>query len=314
MSVMVEVEVRNVCKSFGRIVALRSVSFTAKERRIHGLVGHNGAGKTTAFRIILGLLRPDRGSVVINGHDITEKPEIAWRISGYVAEEEGYYDYLNAYEYLEFFAKAHGMSKPEAGRRISELLEKMDMKDYASRRIATYSKGMRRRLSLAHALLHDPELLVLDEPTAGLSPEVPSEVRDLITGLSEDELFGKTILISSHNLWELERICRDVTILHQGSVVFTGALDELKRAVGVRPRFRVEFDSPSEPEVVRDLQDPMGFKLLSLSGRECVIECDEQRILAIVSEFASRGMRILSLSEEKMTLDDIYVKLWGRLR
>jgi len=311
---MVEVEVRNVSKSFGRVDALRCVSFTAGDRRVHGLIGHNGAGKTTTFRIVLGLLRPDRGSVTIDGHDVVERPEVAWRVSGYVAEEEGYYDYLNAYEYLEFFAKAHGMSKSEARRRISELLEKMGMKDYASRKIATYSKGMRRRLSLARALLHDPELLVLDEPTAGLSPEAANEVRGLITRLAEDELSGKTILISSHNLWELERMCRDVTVLHRGSVVFTGALDELKRAAGVRPRFRIVFDRPPEPEAVRDLEGPMGFKLLGLSGRECVVECDEERILAIVGEFAGRGLRVLSLSEEKMTLDDIYVRLCGRLR
>jgi len=113
---------------------------------------------------------------------------------------------------------------------------------------------------------------------------------------------------------ELEKICKDVTILHQGSVVFTGALDELKRAAGVRPRFRIVFDRPPEPEAVRDLQGPMGYKLLSLSGRGYVIECDEERILAIVGEFASSGLRVLSLSEEKMTLDDIYLRLWGRSR
>lgn len=311
---MTTIEVKGICKSYGRIVALKDVSFTVREHRIHGLIGHNGAGKTTTLRIILGLLKPDRGSVVINGHDVVKKPDVMWRMSGYVAEEEGYYDYLNAHEYLEFFAEAHGMDKSEARRRINELLEVMEMKDYSRRKIATYSKGMRRRISLVRALLHDPEFLVLDEPTAGLSPEAAMEIRDLITALAEDELAGKTVLVSSHNLWELERICTDITILHRGSVVFTGTLDELKHMVGEKQRFRIELDQPIKSEIIRDLQGSIGFKLLHANSRTYIIECGEKEIAMIVSELTNRGLKILSLSEEKASLDEIYAELWRRLK
>jgi len=308
------IEVRDLKKSFGKVNALKGVTFTVKESRVHGLIGHNGAGKTTTLRIILGLLKPDHGSVVIDGYDATKRPEVIWRKSGYVAEEEGYYDYLNAYEYLGFFAKVYGLNRQEARRRIKDLLEMLGIEGYAHRKIMTYSRGMRRRLALARALLHDPEILILDELTSGLSPEVAIEIRDLILNLAKRELAGKTILISSHNLWEVEQICDDITILYKGRVVFTGTLEELKSTVGIRPKFKIRLSHPVDLELLNSLQSSLNFKLVSINNTEYTIECDEQTIVKVLNQLSKVGVNILSLSEEKMTLNDIYNELWRRLK
>jgi len=308
------IKVKDLKKSFGTVNVLKGVSFIAREKRVHGLIGHNGAGKTTTLRIILGLLKPDHGSVIVNGYDVTKRPEIIWRKSGYVAEEEGYYDYLNAYEYLEFFAKAYGLTKHEAYKRIKNLLEMLGMEDYAHRKIITYSRGMRRRLALARALLHNPEILILDELMSGLSPEVAKEIRDLILNLAKGELAGKTVLISSHNLWEVEQICDDITILYKGRVVFTGTLEELKSTVGIRPRFRIRLSHPINPEILNDLQSSLNFKLININNTEYTIECGEETVMKVLNEFSKAGANILSLSEEKMSLNDIYNELWRRLK
>ncbi len=308
------IEVKDLKKSFGTVNVLKGVSFIAKEKRVHGLIGHNGAGKTTTLRIILGLLKPDHGSVVVNGYDVTKRPEIIWRKSGYVAEEEGYYDYLNAYEYLEFFAKTYGLTRQEAYRRIKELLEMLGMENYAHRKIITYSRGMRRRLALARALLHDPEILILDELMSGLSPEVAKEIRNLILNLAKEELAGKTILISSHNLWEVEQLCDDITILYKGRVVFTGTLEELKSTIGIKPKFKIRVSRPIDPEFLNDLQSSLNFKLVSINNTEYTIECSEENIMKVLNEISKAGVNVLSLSEEKITLNDIYNELWRRLK
>jgi len=310
------IEVRDLKKSFGTVNALRGVSFIAREKRVHGLIGHNGAGKTTTLRIILGLLKPDHGSVIVDGYDVTKRPEIIWRKSGYVAEEEGYYDYLNAYEYLEFFSKTYGLTRQEAYKRIKELIEMLGMENYAHRRIITYSRGMKRRLALARALLHNPEILILDEPMSGLSPEATKEIRDLILKLAKEELAGKTILISSHNLWEIEQICDDITILYRGRVVFTGTLEELRNIIGIKPRFKIRLARPINLEFLNNLQSSLDFKLININimDMEYTIECSEETIMKVLNEFSKAGANILSLSEEKMTLNDIYNELWRRLR
>lgn len=220
------IEIENLSKKFGSVTAVKGLSLSVKRGELFGLVGPNGAGKTTVVRILCGALRPSSGTIRVNGLDITSCGEKIKSMIGYLPEEPNLYERMSAKKFLEFFAELYGVN----GRnRADELLGAVGLEDRANSKIATFSKGMRQRLAIARALLHSPEILILDEPTMGLDPASARMLRDFVA----EQRGKKTILMCTHYMNEADLLCDRIGILNSGSLAAIGAPEELKRSAGV---------------------------------------------------------------------------------
>lgn len=206
------IEFIDLSKSFGSIVAVNHVDLEISDGEIFGIAGPNGAGKTTLVRILCTALRPDTGRVMINGLDVEKNDLQVKRLIGYLPEEPNLYERLTALKFLDFFAQLYEVE--ERKKRIEEVLETVQLLERAEHQISTFSKGMRHRLSLARAILHDPQILVLDEPTMGLDPAVSSKIRELVYSMRGD----KTVILCTHYMDEAEKLCDRMAILNSGKV------------------------------------------------------------------------------------------------
>jgi len=224
------VEVSNVVKVFGNVRALDGLSFTVKPGEIYGLIGPNGAGKTTALRIISTLLLPTEGTVKVFGLDVVEEAEKVRRIISYLPEEAGVYRYLSGWEYLEFMGKFSTKNVDEVRAMIREAAEISGLGERLRDKTKTYSKGMKRRLLVARALMVKPKLAILDEPTSGLDVIHSYHVREIIKKYVKEH--GVTVLLSSHNMLEVEHLCDKVALINRGRLVAEGSPLELKEKYG----------------------------------------------------------------------------------
>jgi ABC-2 type transport system ATP-binding protein len=245
------VEIRDIRKTFRdflgrrRVHALDGLSFSVAAGEVYGLLGPNGSGKTTTFKIALGLLRPDAGSVSVLGH--APGTLAARRATGYLPEDSALLPFLTARESLRLHGALAGLSRAESRRKTDELLEKVGLKQAADRRVLGFSKGMQRRLGIAGVLIGDPQVFILDEPTSGLDPLGAVEMKHLIADLRKQ---GKAVLISSHLLGELENVCDRVAFLNQGRLISAGTLEELLREKETH-ELRV---SPADPDAIMALE------------------------------------------------------------
>ena len=222
---MLAVAVRDLVKRYGRVEALRGLSFSVEEGEVYGLIGPNGAGKTTTLRIIATLLRPDSGRVEVFGLDALERPLGVRRIISYLPEEAGAYRNLTGEEYLRFMAGFYAEDEGELEEMVERGAEISGLGDRLRDKTKTYSKGMKRRLALARALMVRPRLAILDEPTSGLDVVHAHHVRRVIREFAEEE--GVTIIVSSHNMLEVQQLCDRVGLIHRGRLVEEGAPEEL---------------------------------------------------------------------------------------
>jgi len=224
------IEAVNLTKDFGNVQALRGASFNVKENEIYGLIGHNGAGKTTTLRILSTLISSTTGSAKIFGYDVAKQPEKVREILSYLPEEAGAYQQLNGIEFLEFMAGFYAKTKDEMNRIVEEGRKISDLGDRLDKRVKGYSKGMKRRLLIARALMMKPKLAILDEPTGGLDVIQSVNVRNMIKSYADTE--GVSVLLSSHNMLEVEYLCHKVALINQGQVVAEGTPDGLKAEYG----------------------------------------------------------------------------------
>ncbi|GAG79477.1 unnamed protein product, partial [marine sediment metagenome] len=220
------ISIENVKKTLGNREVLKGISFTVEKRDIFGYLGPNGAGKTTTIRILLGLLQADSGKLNILGQDINLSE--TRRKIGFVLDADGLYDNMTAEENLKFYSKIYGLSG--AVVKFDKLLRMVNLNDRAKDRVSTYSKGMRQRLALARAMVHDPEVLIMDEPTAGVDPSGQIEVRKIMLDVARKE--NKTIFLSSHNLDEVQRICNRIALIDRGGIKLYGELESLRQKMG----------------------------------------------------------------------------------
>jgi len=219
------IEVRNLTKTFGDIIAIDGASFTVKERAIYGLIGPNGAGKTTALRILSTLLKPSSGTATIFGNDVVKKPEAIRESISYLPEEAGAYQNLSGFEYLSFMAGFYAKDKESQDEMLKEAELISGLGERLDDRIKGYSKGMKRRLLLARAVMMKPKLLILDEPTSGLDVVHAFHVRQVIKEYADKK--GVTVLLSSHNMLEVEYLCHRVSLINEGKIIAEGSPDEL---------------------------------------------------------------------------------------
>ena len=294
------IRLEGISKQLGKREILRDVSFTVKQGDIFGYLGPNGAGKTTTIRILLGLLRPTSGKATILGEDVSR--DEARRKVGFVLESDGLYDNKTAEENLWYYARIYGMAKP--AERIDRILNLVELWDRAKDKVGTYSKGMRQRLALARAMTHNPELLVLDEPTAGVDPSGQIEVREVILNMAHKE--GRTIFLSSHNLDELQRICNRIALIDRGEIKLYGELEQLQREMS---------GNKVEIETTEAIAEPLFSELKSLSHLGLRERKDKTltfvlqegiRVPDIVSLLVKRWVDIEEVSKKEASLEEIY--------
>src|SRR5687768_1239089 len=218
------IQIENLTHAYKTHLALSAVSFTVARQSIHGFVGPNGAGKTTTLKILATLLKPQHGSVGVFGHDVVRHCNIVRRKIGYMPDHFSMYRQMTVFEYLDFFGAAYGLSQSQRDKTIADVLALTDMDGRRNDYIQGLSRGMQQRVSLARVLVHDPELLLLDEPASGLDPRARIELMEILMELRR---LGKTVFISSHILSELASLCDSCTILDRGTVKYTGSMREL---------------------------------------------------------------------------------------
>jgi len=243
------IETTNLTKHFGETVAVDGIDLTVEEGSVHGFVGPNGAGKTTAMQLLVGLLSPTDGEATIGGEPAGSKA--AKELLGYSPQELALRESMTGRGYLEYMGRAAGMDKSDVRERADELLSWLDLKEAAGRRVGSYSGGMQRRLSLAQAMIHDPELLILDEPTTGLDPSGRQKIMDALRELPEQ---GMTVFVSSHVLAELEQYVGTVTILRDGEIVITDTIDAVQQAYGGQALAVETDDDERVGELLADIE------------------------------------------------------------
>lgn len=243
------IALENVTKTYGRITALKDVSFQVNRGQIAGLLGRNGAGKTTALNLLTGYFPPTEGRVTVDGMDMLEKPRDCKRKIGYFPERPPLYDEMTVRDYLGFVSDLREVAPGDRKRHVAEILAVCDLEEYADRVIGNLSKGTRQRVGIAQALCGNPEVLILDEPTVGLDPRQVVEIRDLIRRLGE----GRTILFSSHILSEVQQLCTHALILHEGRLIRAFDLRESGGGEGLRLRLSVRGKESELLPAIRSL-------------------------------------------------------------
>lgn len=294
-------------------IAVDSISFDVKKGEIFGILGPNGAGKTTTIRMLSTLLIPSSGSAEVLGIDVSDDArakELRKRINMVSGGERGLYYRLTGRQNLKYFSDLYGVPKDIRDRRISEVLELVGMTEAADRRVEEYSRGMKQRIHIARALINDPEILYLDEPTIGLDPEISLQIRRIVRELSDS---GKTIILTTHYMYEAEELCDRILILKQGKVVGYGTAEELKSLVSDDTMVRIV--TTSDPTVAvdgLDLEPIVDRRVESLSGRFAVsIRCRKDAEIIEILEERLQPFGIRSIGYDEPTLEDTYLYLTG---
>jgi ABC-2 type transport system ATP-binding protein len=284
--------------------AVDGVTLNVQPGQILALLGQNGAGKTTTVRMLTALLTPTRGWARVGGYDVTKNPQAVRANVGVLTEQHGLYMRMTALEYLEFFGKIYGLDPALRKSRIDHLLQYFGLEEAARRRSGEYSKGMKQKLALARALMHDPPILLLDEPTSAMDPESSRLVRDEIARLRSSQ---RTIVLCTHNLAEAEALADRIAIIYRGKVLLHGTLDELKRQVlgpvEYEARFANAFDAG-------ELRLPSGVELTSRNETSLRFRIDAPMIVnpQLVLELTSRQAQLVSFHEVPRKLEQVYLK------
>ncbi len=298
------VEVRNVVKRYGSQLALDDVSFDIGSGQVLGFLGPNGAGKTTMMRIITGIIPADSGRVMVNGVDVMEDSLRVRQRIGYLPENNPLYTDMYVREYLHFVAGMYKLA--DRKKRVGRLIEMTGLDKEQHKKIASLSKGYRQRVGLAQALINDPDVLILDEPTGGLDPNQIVEIRSLIASAGKK----KTVMLSTHIMQEVEAICDRIIIIREGRIVANDTRENIIRMSSLKKQIvSVEFDNDLDPETLMEI--PGAEKVRNVKGRSWVIESSSDKdIRAGVFGFAvQKNITVLSLQKEEKNLESIFQEL-----
>jgi len=293
----------HVFKHIGQREILKDVTLTVKQGDIFGFLGPNGAGKTTSIRVALGLLHPTSGKAVVFGHD-PEDGTTRRRI-GAMLDVDGLYNDMTAYDNLAYYAQIYRISNPS--EKINENVKLAGLSERVNDKVDSYSRGMRQRLSLARTLLHDPELLVLDEPTAGVDPTGQIEIRQMLLDMAHQQ--NKTIFFSSHNLDEVQRICNRIALIDRGEIKLSGELSEIEHNMS-HGEVVIETTEPVPDNMVAEINDLPGVKVQSQEGLIIRLSTSKTvEIPAVVHLLDSRGVKIEQVKKQEASLEEIYTAI-----
>ena len=307
------VEARGLVKRYNGTIAVAGVDLSIPEGEIFGLVGPNGAGKTTMLRMLATLLAPTSGDAEVAGESVRRNPQAVRRVLGYMPDAFGVYDDMKVWEYLDFFGRCYGLGPAQRKRMIGDLLELVDLAHKREAYVQSLSRGMQQRLCLAHALVHDPKVLLLDEPASGLDPRARVELREL---LRELRAIGKTILISSHILPELEELCTSVAIVDHGRVLAAGTINEIgqKLRVGEVLRIRVLGDE-ADVQTARtwfEGREDVASASIEAGQIEIGFRGDEAGAAALLAAAVRAKIRVASYSPAATDLQELFLQVTDR--
>ncbi len=300
-----KVEVKGLKKYFGNTRAVNDISFAIETGQVVGFVGPNGAGKTTTMRILATLDEPTEGDALIDGVSVVDEPERARHLIGYVPDSLPTHRDMSVHEYLDFFARAYGLKGTHREKTIDDIEEFTNLSGIREKMLVSLSKGMKQRVSVARALLHDPPVLVMDEPAAALDPRARIELRELLRVLSSQ---GKAILISSHILTELAEICHAALIIEQGRLLSAGTIEELVKGTTPHRTMLIRVLERKE-ELCRELLETPGIERADLAGEELIVDIagDEASGAALLAHLVARGYRVIEFRQQRANLEEIFM-------
>lgn len=302
-----KVEIVNLKKHFGATRAVNDVSFAFSSGNVVGFVGPNGAGKTTTMRILATLDEPTAGDAMIDGVSVVEEPERARQLVGYVPDSLPTHRDMSVHEYLDFFARAYGLKGGRREKVIESVEEFTGLTIIRDKMLVALSKGMKQRVSLARALLHDPPVLIMDEPAAGLDPRARIELRELLRALSAQ---GKAILISSHILTELAEICHAAVIIERGDVLMAGAIGDLLTNSAPHRTVLIRVMSGQE-QLYRELLETPRIEKVNFIGQDIAVEIngDEEACCDLLTALVGRGYRVAEFKQQRANLEEIFMNV-----
>jgi ABC-2 type transport system ATP-binding protein len=297
------ITVRNLQKKFKTFHALKGIDLNVKKGEIYGFIGQNGAGKSTTMNILAGLSLPSEGRCLVNGKDVLKIQHPSELNIGYLPEDPRFYPWMTAYEMIDYLG--NGSAHHVTDNRIHEMLGWVGLSSSENRRVGGFSRGMKQRLGICSALIHDPELLILDEPSSALDPEGRSDVLQLIGELKQ---MGKTVLFSTHILSDVERICDTVGMIVSGTMVMEKPLEEIRKEKV--PIFDIELQSPCEQNIISRLQQIDGVKDVEINlNRLSITAMDENEVSRrLMRFFADNDVALCLFELRKNNLENIFIK------
>jgi ABC-2 type transport system ATP-binding protein len=308
------IETRSLVKRYDDELAVAGVDLVVEPGEIYGLVGPNGAGKTTIMRILATLLAPTAGEVRVAGIDVMEDPVAVRRRIGFMPDFYGVYDDLRSWEYLDFFARSYGVPAGRRAGMIGELLEIVGLTEKRDAYVESLSRGMRQRLCLAHTLVHDPDLLILDEPASGLDPRARVEVREILRALRD---MGKTVLVSSHILPELGELCTSVGIIDHGRLLRSGRIEDIERSLRASTLLRIDLMSDASAAIGWLGTDPRAGDVLEversdgLSRLEVPFDGPPEAQADLLRRMIEAGHGVVGFSQATSGLEEIFLQVTG---
>lgn len=303
------IEIKGLTKKYGSFYALKNLTLTIEEGTVFGFVGANGAGKTTTFSILATLLQPTSGEVWINGISISQNPHEIRKQIGYMPDFFGVYDQLKTEEYLDFYGASYGLDAQKRAVLIPKLLELVNLSHKRSDYVDLLSRGMKQRLCLARALIHDPSILILDEPASGLDPRARVEMRGI---LRELKAMGKTILISSHILPELAEMCDTLGVIDSGELVAHGSVQSIQEKLQSEKIISVKLKGPLAEAGLFFENEPQVSQITENQDRNMIqflYKGNDEEQMVLLRKAMSTGLPILAFSEEETDLEDVFMEI-----
>ena len=306
MNGKVVIETNDLTKRYDGVTVVDRLNLHVREKEIFGLLGPNGAGKTTTILMLLGLTEPTAGSARVYEYNPTREPLKVKRLVGYLPEKVGFYDNLTARENLTFIAELNNISYNDANRKIDELLDMVGIGDVGNLAVGKFSRGMKQRLGIADVLIKSPKVAFLDEPTAGLDPEGINQINNIIANLPQ---MGATVILSSHQLYQVQRICHSIGILSKGKTVIEGTLDQLGREALAGGSYRIEVATAQpNPQLIEMVGKIPGVRKVEAEGNLLQVSADSDLRAEIAKVVVQSDTPLIEMKIQEFSLDDIYMK------
>jgi len=302
------IEVINFTKRYGDFVAVDNLSFSIGKGEIFGFIGPNGAGKSTTIRFLATLLRPTAGEGRVAGHSVTAEPMEVRRVIGFMPDDFGVYDGMKVWEFLDFFAVAYNIPRSYRKKIIGEVLDLLDLTHKRDDYVNGLSKGMKQRLCLAKTLVHDPPVLILDEPASGLDPRARLEMKALLTELKQ---MGKTILISSHILSELADFCTSIGIIERGKLLAAGSIQEIQQQIRSHRVLKVKILDDNTERAASIMRHDSSIRLVETFDHTLTAEFEGQDpdMARLLAKLIQSGIVIQSFAEEPLSLEEVFMMI-----
>ncbi|AIQ71014.1 ABC transporter ATP-binding protein [Paenibacillus graminis] len=304
-------QLTNLTKKYNDITVVNNITLNVKRGEIFGLLGPNGAGKSTTVSMISTVLTPTSGSITIDNKSLREKPIEIKKIMGIVPQDLALYQALSAKENLEFFGSLYGLSGKKLKNRTNEVLEIIELQDKKNQDVAELSGGMKRRVNIGVALMNDPKLLILDEPTVGIDPQSRNHILETVKKLNQDR--GMTVIYTSHYMEEVEYLCKNVAIIDHGSLIALGTKEELKQSLAACDTLTVNFSEASEG-ALKQLNRIPGISKVNIEGNQIsmLVSTNDKNVIEIVDEIKKLGIKLTSFKYEEVNLESIFLQITGK--